>query len=119
MTQLNQAQSIQELKVAYHQLAKSFHPDCGGSNQLMLQLNHVYQLRKKLLSNSKKSFSELKIGDTIFINRTEAVVILVTQNTFIARAKGRSKQAWFDINTGIGVDYPYYKASFNNDSFIK
>jgi len=119
MITLNQAQSIHELRAAYHQLAKTFHPDCGGSNQAMLQLNHAYQHRKKILSNKQKSFYDLKIGDTIFINKTEAVVILVSQSKFVARAKGRSKQAWFDISTGIGIDYPYYQASFNRYTFIK
>ena len=113
MNLINQATSLHELKSLYHSLAKKHHPDCGGSTHSMLLLNHAYQTRKRILENSEKKFRDIIIGETIYINGTEASVILVTKSKFVARAKGRSKQAWFDLQTGIGIDFPHYQASFN------
>jgi len=113
MNLINQAKSLHELKSIYHSLAKRYHPDCGGSNHTMLMINNAYQMRKKILENSERKFHDLKISETIYINGTEALVILITKSKFVARAKGRSKQAWFDLKTGIGIDFPHYQASFN------
>ncbi len=112
MRTISQAPTLDRLKVAYRDLAKCYHPDRGGTAHHMTALNLAYEARRQELERYKKKFSDLKFGDTLFINGTEATVILVTQTKFVARAKGRSKQAWFDIHTGIGVDFPFYQASF-------
>jgi curved DNA-binding protein CbpA len=113
MISINQASTIEELRKTYRNLAKSCHPDLGGNHQMMQQLNQAYQIRKRILENSHKDFFEITVGDTIYVNGTEALVILVTKTKFVAKAKKKSKQAWFDRKTGIGIDFPYYKASFN------
>ncbi len=111
MSSLHHIQSIRELKLRYRQLAREYHPDRGGNTQLMQQLNSEYQHRKILLEKHNKGFEQLKVGDKIFVNGTVCTIILVTRTRFVARADGRSKQAWFNIKTGIGVDFPFYKAS--------
>lgn len=111
MISLNHIQSIQELKSEYRQLARVYHPDSGGNTQLMQQLNSEYQQRKLLLEKNDSGFEKLSVGDRIYVNGTACTVILVSRTRFIAKAKGRSKQAWFNIKTGIGTDFPFYKAS--------
>ena len=113
MRTIQSATNLSELKSTYHYLAKKYHPDCGGNPQTMLRLNMAYHQKKNALENEQRNFSELQLGESIYINGTEAFVILITRTKFVARAKGKSKQAWFDLNTGIGIDFPFYKASFN------
>jgi len=112
MISLSHIQSVQELKTKYRQLARVCHPDRGGNTQLMQQLNSEYQHRKLLLEKYCNGFDQLKVGDKIYVNGTVCTVILLTKTKFIAKAKGRSKQAWFHIKTGIGIDFPFYKASY-------
>ena len=114
MRTIKSASNLSDLKSTYHSLAKKYHPDCGGDPQVMLRLNMAYHQKKKALENEKRNFCELKLGESIYVNGTESFVILITKTKFVARAKGRSKQAWFDLKTGIGIDYPYYRASFNS-----
>ncbi|MCK5820579.1 MAG: hypothetical protein KAH17_01790 [Bacteroidales bacterium] len=111
MISLSRIQSIQELTIKYRQLARVYHPDCGGNTQLMQQLNAEYQQRKLLLEKDDNGFNKLTVGDKIYVNGTVCTVILITKTRFVAKAKGRSKQAWFNIKTGIGIDFPFYKAS--------
>lgn len=35
--------SLEDLKKAYRTLAKKHHPDCGGSNELMAEINNQYE----------------------------------------------------------------------------
>lgn len=105
--------SLTELRHNYLQLAKINHPDVGGSHLMMQQLNQAYQKRKSELQRTDTGFELLQVGDELYVNGTLCDVILVTQNKFVARAKGRSKQAWFNKKTGLCIDYPFYKAGFS------
>jgi len=80
---------------------------------MMQQINHEYQLIKEILRHHQKSLYDLKQGDLVYVNGTECLVILSLSDKFIARAKGRSKQAWFDKATGLGLYNPLYRASMN------
>ncbi len=105
--------SPESLKARYHQLAKVYHPDMGGSDQLMQIINQAYQAALSKISGLRKSLYDLKSGDRVYVNGTECKVLLVTERQFVARAVGRTKQAWFDRSTGIGVHNPHYKATTN------
>lgn len=46
--------SLDDLKKQYHKLAKIYHPDAGGSDEQMKQLNNEYEkLREKLIAGAK------------------------------------------------------------------
>lgn len=50
-------QSIEQLKKQYRQLAKKYHPDMGGSNAIMQEINAEYQLCEKLILVRKAAAS--------------------------------------------------------------
>ena len=47
-----------ELKSRYHDLAMQYHPDCGGDEQKMAELNTAYAVLKGYMENFKFTFSE-------------------------------------------------------------
>ena len=49
--------SIEQLKKQYRQLAKRYHPDMGGSNAIMQEINAEYQLCEKLILVRKSAAS--------------------------------------------------------------
>ena len=113
MHYFEQSSSLQGVKARYHQLAKVYHPDVGGSDLLMQQINQAYQMALSRLSRFKYSLRDLESGDTVYVNGTECRVLLVTEKQFVARAIGRTKQAWFDRDSGKGVHEPQYRARVN------
>lgn len=44
MIYFKECRTIEEVKVRYRTLAKIFHPDCGGSTELMQKLNDEYSV---------------------------------------------------------------------------
>ena len=40
---IKKAQNLEELKKAYRKLSLKFHPDCGGTNAEMAELNNLYE----------------------------------------------------------------------------
>ncbi len=115
-----------QVKLNYKRLALLYHPDRGGSEELMRELNVEYDylkhyIKTKNLTRKKviSEFSLLKIGDTVFVNGTECVVVDVFPHSFIARAKGRVKLAIFDKETGYAINNRKYKASLTNSTVLK
>ena len=51
MTYIKDVKTLEELKKSYKKLALKLHPDCGGNNEEMAQLNNEYD----------ELFSKLKI----------------------------------------------------------
>ncbi|MFT7129254.1 MAG: hypothetical protein ACI89U_001368 [Gammaproteobacteria bacterium] len=127
MQQLSAAQSLSELKYHYRKLVAKHHPDRGGNVIYMQALNAKYDRLQGRFTSHKRSandddfsskntqrdnFLNLQAGEKIFINSTVSEVIKVTATAFRVVAKGRSRQAWFDINTGIGLYNEKLRASF-------
>mgnify|MGYP001195860155 CR=1 FL=1 len=56
--------TIEEVKSLYKQLAKVMHPDCGGSTELMQDLNKQYELATAHLLK-EKSYSDEFVNETL------------------------------------------------------
>jgi len=52
----------EELKVRYHLLAKTLHPDCGGDEQKMADVNRAYEILKTYMEQFKFTFSDEEIA---------------------------------------------------------
>jgi len=115
-----------QVKLNYKRLALLYHPDRGGSGELMRELNVEYDYLKHIIKaknltkkSVKSEFSKLKVGDTVFVNGTECVVVDVFNHSFIAQAKGRVKLAIFDKETGYAINNNRYKASLTNTTALE
>lgn len=65
--------SKEELKVRYHFLAKTLHPDCGGDEVSMARVNEAYEILKEYMDNFKFTFSDEEIAkqfpEELHVNR--------------------------------------------------
>lgn len=108
---LNNIKSEKDLNREFKRLAHICHPDKGGSVELMQQLNEEYRTMKKYFNARGHDFSNLKAGDTVFVNGTECTVTHVSEYAFIAKAKMKNRTAVFDKKTGRAVGNRKYRAS--------
>lgn len=115
-----------QVKLNYKRLALLYHPDRGGSEELMRDLNVEYDylkhfIKAKNLTKKKvtSEFASLKVSDTVFVNGTECTVVDVFPHSFIAQAKGRVKLAIFDKETGYAINNRKYRASLTNSTALK
>lgn len=65
--------SKEELKVRYHFLAKTLHPDRGGDKVSMARVNEAYEILKEYMDNFKFTFSDEEIAkqfpEELHVNR--------------------------------------------------
>jgi len=92
-----------QARLNYKRLAVLYHPDMGGNEEVMREINQEYELVKKQLQKYRKGLGDLKIGDRVLVNGTECTVTAVFEKTFIAKARGRHRLAVFEKKTGCSV----------------
>lgn len=61
----NQVLNLATIKVAYRKLSKKHHPDMGGSNYAMIQINQAYAF---LSSSNQDSTEELQANGLFIFN---------------------------------------------------
>ena len=106
----NDIDSEVQARLNYKRLAVLYHPDMGGNEEIMREINQEYELIKKRLRKYREGLRNLKVGDRVLVNGTECEVTAVFDKTFIAKAKGRYRLAIFDKKTGYSVYDKKYKA---------
>jgi len=99
-----------QARLNYKRLAVMYHPDRGGNEDVMREINQEYEIVKKRLRKIKNGLAEIEVGDTVVVNGTECEVKAVFEDTFIARAKGRFRLAVFDKKTGLDIHSKKFKA---------
>jgi curved DNA-binding protein CbpA len=99
-----------QARLNYKRLAVLYHPDRGGNEEIMREINREYDIVKRKLKKYREGLRNLKPGDSVIVNGTECEVTAVFDKTFIARAKGRHRLAIFDKKTGYSVYDKKYKA---------
>jgi len=114
---LNSILSEKHLKSEFRKKAMQLHPDMGGNEVEFIRLTKEYKFWKKKFQSLKNDFSQLKVGDTVWVNKTECSVTYVDELSFIAKAKGRSKYGIFEKSTGKGKYNPNYRAALLKEYF--
>jgi len=99
-----------QARLTYKRLAVLYHPDMGGNEEVMREINREYEIVKKRLRKYREGFDNLKVGDSVLVNGTECVVTAVFEKTFIAKAKGRHRLAVFEKKTGCSIYDNKFKA---------
>ena len=100
-----------QARLNYKRLALLYHPDMGGDEQIMREINAEYNAIKSRLRKKSQTLMNVHVHDTVFVNGTECEVTAVFKDTFIAKAKGRHKLAIFDKRTGRGIYNKKYIAT--------
>jgi hypothetical protein len=108
---LANVKSEKDLIREFKRLAHICHPDTGGNVKLMQQLNEEYRAMKTYFNATGHDFSNVQVGDTVFVNGTECLITHVSEHAFIAKAKLRNKSAVFDKKSGRAVGNRKYRAS--------
>ncbi|OYT16888.1 MAG: hypothetical protein B7C24_05470 [Bacteroidetes bacterium 4572_77] len=114
---LNSISTEKQLQKEYRKKAFTLHPDRGGSEKEFIQLAREYKFWKNKLLAKQNNFNRIKVGDTVWVNKTECEITFVNQESFIARAKGRVKFELFDRETGIGINNAKYRAALMKEYF--
>ena len=95
--------SLDELKAAYRHLVMLYHPDRGGDNETMKQLNYEYARFHKLLSNPPRNLNEVRVGHVITVNNSRCIVTEVGTEYFRARSLVTNREAYFSKSTGFAM----------------
>ena len=99
-----------QARLNYKRLAVMYHPDRGGNEEVMREINREYEVVKRRLRKIKRGLRAIEVGDTVLVNGTECEVKAVFEDTFLAKAKGRLRMAVFDKKTGWDIHNKKFKA---------
>lgn len=103
--------SPKELKDTYRRLALAYHPDLGGNELKMKEINEEYhELNKEFLKNAI-SLKEVKAGNLIYVNNTECIVTEVDKNVFKAKSLLTHRETYFSKTTGYAMLNYRFRAS--------
>ncbi len=103
--------TIEELKHRYRKLAKTHHPDLGGSILVMQMINREYYNCLERIGKIPSSLYEVEIGNTVFVNNTACIVTSVEQEIFSARSLSTNREAFFSKATGYAMLNYKYRAT--------
>ena len=102
--------SIEEVRKVYLTLVKKYHPDKGGSNELMKAINYQYAQRINILKYQPKDLKDVRVGCRVYVNNSPCVVTEVDENSFKAKSLETHREAYFSKETGYAMLNYNYKA---------
>ncbi|MBN2611164.1 MAG: J domain-containing protein [Bacteroidales bacterium] len=103
--------TVEELKSVYRRLAMLYHPDRGGNIDEMKKINSEYSELSKEIGKTPDSFMNIRVGNTIYVNRTKCIVTSVERSCFMARSLETCRETYFSKSTGYAMLNFKYKAS--------
>jgi len=113
MTYIKDVLSPQDLKKTYRSLALTFHPDKGGSGDVMQKINNEYSIWQKGFSSKPLYLKDIQVGNTVYVNSTRAIVTEVLEKTFKAKSLKTSRELYFDKETGYAQFNLKFRAYIN------
>lgn len=99
-----------QARLNYKRLVILYHPDRGGDEDVMREINREYDMIKTKLKKQRQGLRGVEVGDRVRVNGTECEVTAVFKDTFVAKAKGRHRLAVFDKETGYALYDKKFKA---------
>lgn len=115
MTYITLALSPQDLKQKYRNLAMAYHPDKGGSVDVMQTINHEYNIWEKGFKTKPRFLKDIQVGNSVFVNSSQAIVIEVQDKVFKAKSLVTAREMYFDKETGYAPFNLKYRAYINYD----
>lgn len=113
MAYFNDVWCENDLKEQYRKLVKLYHPDRGGSNEIMKKINYEYARYTKIFKYKPQSLKDVRVGCTVYVNQTQCVVTEVSGNLFKARSLKTKREAYFSKSTGYAMLNFKFRASIN------
>ncbi len=95
--------SMEELKSVYRQLALLYHPDKGGKNDTMKCINREYSEILKTINKIPRSLNSVKVGNTVFVNKSRCIVTEVEKNRFKAMSLETKRETYFSKSSGYAM----------------
>ena len=95
--------TTEEVRKVYLALVKRYHPDKGGSNELMKVINYQYAQRLNTLKYQPKDLYDVKVGCRVFVNNSPCVVTEVDESSFKAKSLETHREAYFSKETGYAM----------------
>ena len=111
MAYFNDVLTAEQLKSVYRRLAMLYHPDKGGNLGVMQKINVEYSLLSREIEKVPKSLAEIKVGNTIFVNKSKCIVTHVDKHCFKAKSLETKRETFFSKTTGFAMLNFRYKAS--------
>ncbi len=102
-----------ELKSTYRKLVKQYHPDKGGSNEIMKLINYEYARFLKAFNYKPLNLQEVKVGCFVYVNKSKCIVTKVEANCFRARSLKTFREAYFSKETGFALLNFKFQASLS------
>ncbi len=103
MTYFTDVKAKEELKSKYRKLSLLYHPDKGGQQEKMKEINAEYNILKHTFGKFPNDLRNIEVGNFVYVNRSMCVVTRVEDKLFEAKSFKTSRVAMFEKDTGYGL----------------
>jgi len=110
MTYFTDIKTKEDLKKTFRKLSTIYHPDKGGTLEVMQKINNEYSLLKNTFGVVPEKVYEAKIGNFIYVNSSVCIVTGVGSKLIKAKSLKTTREGYFDKQTGYALFNLKYKA---------